>query len=220
MALSPRRVTVLGGSGLVGRALISELLTAPALTELHVLLRRPLDDLPAEPRLQPHLFDPNKADDWQHWLSVDAVFCCLGTTIKIAGSQAAFRAVDYELVLRAAEAAKHAGAKHFLVVSALGADAQSRVFYNRVKGEMETALQAIGLTKLSIFRPSLLAGPRQEFRLGEKLGLLLGSWLPLAWRPIRDQVVAEAMCWASRSQPESVRIYSSADMQRLARHSQ
>ena len=220
MALSPRRVTVLGGSGLVGRALISHLLTDPALTEIHLLLRRPLTDLPADPRLQQHRFDPHDTDDWQHWLGVDAVFCCLGTTIKIAGSQSAFRAVDYDLVVRAAAAAKQAGAKHFLVVSALGADARSRVFYNRVKGEMETALQTMGLAKLSIFRPSLLAGPRQEFRLGEKLGLVLGSWLPLAWRPIRDQVVAGAMCWASQHQVEAVRIYSSADMQRLAQHGQ
>jgi uncharacterized protein YbjT (DUF2867 family) len=214
---SPRSVAILGASGLVGRALITSLLAEPAYAEIHLLVRRPLADLPADPRLQQHPFDPNTPDDWQHLLRVDTVFCCLGTTIKIAGSQAAFRAVDHELVLTAAKRAKQMGAQHFLVISALGANAQSRVFYNRIKGEMEADLQALQLPRLSIFRPSLLAGARSEIRLGEKLGLLLGSWLPLPWRPIHDHVVAHAMCWASRTQHETVRVFSSADMQRLAR---
>ena len=181
--------------------------------ELHLLLRRPLPQPIVDPRLHCHLIDFAEPG-WQRLLAVDAVFCCLGSTIKQAGSQAAFRVIDHDLVLTAASAAKAAGAGHFLVISALGADPASGVFYNRVKGEMERDLQQLGLAKLSIFRPSLLAGSRQEFRFGERLGLLLAWLLPAKWRSISATRVARAMWRASREQQEPFRIYPSAVMQK------
>lgn len=211
---TPARVAVLGGSGLVGRALIAQLLADPAIQSIHLLLRRPPSPVPTDPRITIHLTD-FRDDHWQPLMAVDTVFCCLGTTIKSAGSPAAFRAVDQTLVVDAARAAQQQGAKHVLVISALGADPHSRVFYNRVKGEMEQALQQLGLTRLSLFRPSLLSGPRQHFRLGERLGLLVAWLLPRRWRAISDRQVARAMWRASREQQEPVRVYSSAEMQTM-----
>ncbi|NQD36925.1 NAD(P)H-binding protein [Permianibacter sp. IMCC34836] len=220
-ATAPTRVAVFGASGLVGRALITTLLADPDIHEIHLLLRHPIADLPGDSRLHQHKAEFSNPDSWRKWLLVDAVFCTLGTTIKIAGSPAAFRAVDHTLVVTAASQAKRAGVGHFLVVSALGADAKSSVFYNRVKGEMEAELMTLGLAKLSIFRPSLLAGARSQFRFGERVGLLLaglfGTLLPRQWRPIRDSSVANAMWRASREQREQVRIYQSGEMQLLHR---
>ena len=209
---TPARIAVLGASGLVGQALLQHLLTDPAVAELHALLRQPLPESNRDPRLHCHVID-FRTTSWHGLLAVDAVFCCLGSTIKQAGSKAAFRAVDHELVVQAATAAKTAGASHFLVISALGADPVSRAFYNRVKGEMERDLQRLDLAKLSIFRPSLLAGPRREFRLGERIALLLAWLLPAKWRSISAARVARAMWRASREQQLAVQIYTSAEMQ-------
>ncbi len=217
-ARTPSRVAVIGASGLVGRALISQLLSDAEIREIHLLLRTPLTDLPADTRLQQHRIDPLRPASWQPFLNVDALFCALGTTIKAAGSETAFRAVDYQLVLSVAQQAKRAGVRHLLVVSALGANAHSSVFYNRVKGEMEQALRALQLPKLSLFRPSLLAGPRREFRLGERLALLVAWLLPARWRAISDVCVAHAMWRVSRDQQEAERIYESAEMQQLGRY--
>ncbi len=133
------------------------------------------------------------------WQAETAV-CCLGTTIKTAGSQAAFRAVDYEAVIAFARLAKRVGVQHFIVVSAVGASSTSASFYSRVKGEMEAALQAMNFATLSIVQPSLLLGERAEQRLGERIGqvvslplapLLMGPLSP--YRPIHGADVAKAM---------------------------
>jgi len=194
-------VWLAGASGLVGRSLLAQLLQQPV--DLHLLLRRPLTDLPASPRLHAQLVDFGR-------LPVDAlpapkaVFIALGTTIKQAGSQAAFRAVDFDAVLAVARAARAAGASRCAVVSALGADAASKVFYNRVKGEMEQALAALGFERLVIARPSLLLGDRaalgQARRAGEfwaeRLSRPLLPLIPLRWRPIPAERVARALALA------------------------
>lgn len=187
-----------GATGLVGRQALLQALAWPGLQALHAVVRRP----PAQPASEARL----------HWLQVDfkalpalpradAALCALGTTIKVAGSQAAFRAVDFDAVLAFAQAARQAGARRLAVVSALGADARSSVFYNRVKGEAEAALQGLGFDTLVIARPSLLVGDRealgQPTRLGERLTLALTAPLsplvPKAWRPIGADRVARAL---------------------------
>lgn len=212
---APHNVAIVGASGLVGHALIKILLADPAIRDIHLLLRQPLAELPADSRLHQHYVDFANPDSWHSLLAVDAVFCTLGTTIKKAGSPAAFRAVDLDLVVAVATAAKRVGATRFLVVSALGASLDSAVFYNRTKAAMEAALIGLELPLLSIFRPSLLSGPRREFRLGERLALLLAWLLPPPWRSIRDTSVARAMWRACRDQREPLGIYESAEMQRL-----
>jgi uncharacterized protein YbjT (DUF2867 family) len=133
-------------------------------------------------------------------VAADDVFCCLGTTIRQAGSPEAFRRVDYDYPVALAHAAARDGAQRLLVVSSLGADARSRVFYSRVKGEMEAAVRAAFPGKTLMFRPSLLSGPRAEARTGERIGLVVGALLgPLLgrYRPIHGDLVAAAMLKAA-----------------------
>ena len=150
-------------------------------------------------------------------------YCCLGTTIKQAGSQAAFRAVDFDAVLAFAHAARAAGVQRFAVVSALGASARSATFYNRVKGEMEAAVGALGFASVVIARPSLLAGDRaalgQPLRTGERLALLftgpVAGLIPRSVRPIDAGTVARGMIEALREARPGVRIVESAELQAL-----
>jgi uncharacterized protein YbjT (DUF2867 family) len=133
-------------------------------------------------------------------VQAEDVFCCIGTTIRQAGSQDAFRRVDFDIPVALARAAARDGARRFLVVSALGANARSRVFYSRVKGEMEAAVKASGVPKVYVFRPSLLAGPRRELRPGERAGLIVAGLLgPLLgkYRPVHADALAAAMLAAA-----------------------
>ena len=155
--------------------------------------------------------------------AADDLYCALGTTIKVAGSKAAFRAVDFDAVVDTARAAQAAGVKRMAVVSALGADAHSRAFYNQVKGDMEVALRALRFERLVIARPSLLAGERhalgQAPRLAEQLSLTLfrplGGLLPASIRPIDAGVVARAMCVSLNTDGPSAQVIESAALQQL-----
>ena len=172
MYLTPQRILLAGATGLTGEHLLDRLLNEPTVARVLAPSRRPL-------AAHPHLENPvGELAALLPQLSgnVDIAFCCLGTTIKQAGSEAAFRAVDHDLVLAFAARARALGARHLLVISALGADAHSAVFYNRVKGELEAALQAQDWPQLTIVRPSLLLGARREFRLGERLLAPLARW--------------------------------------------
>jgi uncharacterized protein YbjT (DUF2867 family) len=150
-------------------------------------------------------------------------YCALGTTIRAAGSQAAFRAVDFDAVLAFARAARAAGVSRFALVSALGADPGSPTFYNRVKGEAEAELRAVGFAYLVIARPSLLVGDRgalgQPARPGEAIAVALtkpvARWIPRAWRPIGAARVARSMLRALGEGGPGVRVLSSAEMQEL-----
>jgi len=173
----PRSVLIAGASGLVGRQILQGLLADDSVKAIHSLGRRELDV--THPKLTQHRVDFSKA--LPALPSVGEAFVALGTTIKVAGSQEAFRAVDYHAVVAVAKAAKAAGAKRLGVVSAMGADKHSTIFYNRVKGEAEEALSALGFDTLVIARPSFLAGDRetlgQPVRGGEKLALRVSKWL-------------------------------------------
>ena len=204
--------TVCGATGLVGRALIDRLLHDDRYWRVTAVVRSGTS-LPSHHKL--HLvytqFDKN---DWFAALQANHVYCCLGTTIKKAGSKQAFRWVDYTLVVEAATVAAHYQA-HFLVISALGADPSSSIFYNRVKGEMEQALLQLPLPKLSIFRPSLLSGKRKEFRFGERIALWFAWMLPEAWRSIPSEKVAIAMEYVAFNQSARQQVYSSKAMQAI-----
>ncbi len=193
-----RTALIAGASGLVGGFLLRQLLDSPEYDLVIALGRRPLEL--AHPKLVSVTVDFAALDQVTADLRCADAFCCLGTTIRQAGSRAAFRAVDHVAVLAFAWAAQRHGAKRLFVVSALGADAGSRVFYHRVKGETEAALAVLGFATLAIFRPSLLLGPRSELRLGERTGqallwvlepLLLGRLRQ--YRAIQAEAVARAM---------------------------
>lgn len=197
-AIGKRRRTALvaGGTGLVGRELIDALLADHAVGAVHALVRNRNAELARRNGLTLHVVD--YAQPLPALPPADDAFCCLGTTIKVAGSQAAFRAVDFDAALSFARAARAAGATRLGVVSALGADAASRVFYNRVKGELEQAVKTLGFDCVLLARPSLLLGDRsalgQPTRVGERIGAALNA--PLKWllpdsvRPIDARTVA------------------------------
>ncbi|WP_284617977.1 NAD(P)H-binding protein [Aquabacterium humicola] len=218
-AVDPRRAWLAGASGLVGRALLQRLLDDARWQHVDLLARRALPGLPAHAKLQPHLID--FAQPPSTLPATDDVFIALGTTIKVAGSQQAFRHVDFDAVVNTARAGRAAGATRLAVVSALGADASSSVFYNRVKGEAEAALADLGYECLVIARPSLLAGDRaslgQPERAGEVWALrLLGpvmGLVPKGVRPIRADDVARSMIAALAQGTPGRRVLSSAQMQ-------
>lgn len=213
MYLTPQRILLAGATGLTGEHLLDRLLNEPTVARVLAPSRRPL-------AAHPHLENP--VGDLAALLpqlsgNVDIAFCCLGTTIKQAGSEAAFRAVDHDLVLAFAERARALGARHLLVISALGADAHSPVFYNRVKGELEAALQAQDWPQLTIVRPSLLLGARREFRLGERLLAPLARWIPGKYRGIKACTLAHALWRLALEEQDGTRIIESDQLRRLGR---
>jgi len=196
-AAATRTVALAGATGLVGRAILEGLLADASVAAVHALGRREPDV--AHPRLIPHVVDFKALPPLP---PIDEVYLALGTTIKAAGSQAAFRAVDFEANLSVARAALAAGARRAGLVSAMGADAKSRVFYHRVKGETEEALAQLPFEGLVIARPSLLTGDRealgQPVRTAEKVATavsrLLGPLIPANYRPVAAVRVARALC--------------------------
>jgi len=194
-----RRVALLAGaSGLVGRELLRLLTESSRYAQVHSLVRRVTPGPAAPGKVSEKLVN---FDALPALPSSDDVYIALGTTIKQAGSEAAFRRVDYDYVLAVANAGRAAGAKRLGIVSALGADPASRVFYNRVKGEMQESVMALGYESVVIAQPSLLMGDRealgQPTRAGEVWAQrLLGpaSWLiPTSFRPVLARDVAAAL---------------------------
>lgn len=209
-----RTALIAGATGLTGGHLLSALLEGGQYGKVHALVRKAA--LAAHPRLDQLNVDLAHLPRLPR---VDDAFCCLGTTLRKAGSQAAFRMVDFDYVVNFAQAARAAGARRFLVVSAIGADAKSAVFYSRVKGETEDALRNIGFDALHLFRPSFLVGERQESRAGERLGiaafslaapLMLGALRK--YRPVDASVVAAAMLKAAQSNATGVVMHDSAQI--------
>ncbi|CCK05003.1 Oxidoreductase [Cronobacter sakazakii 701] len=205
------RVLITGASGLVGSHLLRMLVDEPRVTSIIAPTRRPLRvpmhkvENPCDPQLSDVLT--------QLSAPLDIVFCCLGTTRREAGSKEAFILADYTLVVDTSLAGLRLGAKHMLVVSALGANPNSPFFYNRVKGEMETALKAQGWPRLTIARPSLLIGDREKRRAGESFMAPLFRLLPGKWKAIEAQTVAQAMVNAALSPAqEDVAVLDSAQL--------
>lgn len=211
-------VLIAGATGLIGRELLTQCLDAGDV--VHALVRR----APVVTKTRAGL----------HWLVIEyhglpllpkaaEAYCALGTTIKVAGSEQAFRAVDFDAVIAFARACRAAGVRRFGVVSALGAKATSTNFYSRVKGEMEAALATLGFESVAIARPSLLAGDRaalgQPERLGERLVLAatapLAPLIPKAWRPIHAATVARGLRVALAQGQPGTRIVPSVELQRL-----
>jgi len=186
---------------------------------VHVLLRRAPSDLKASARLKIHEVDFARLP--AEFPTVDDVFIALGTTIKVAGSEAAFRQVDFDFVLNTARAAKAAGATRLAVVSALGADPTSRIFYSRVKGEMEIAILQVGYDLVVIAQPSMLLGDRTAFgqppRSSEvwaaRLFAPFGWMMPRSLRPIQARAVASALLAAILDAEPGVRVLKSGAMQ-------
>ncbi|ANY67145.1 oxidoreductase [Paenibacillus sp. BIHB 4019] len=199
-----RKAVVAGATGLIGKELVQLLLDDQAYSAVTLLVRRTTGMV--HPKLVEQVIDFDQLQQTDVEMNGADVYCTLGTTIKKAGSQDAFRKVDYEYPLSLGLLASRQGAKQLLLVSAIGAKASSRTFYTRVKGEVEEALRSLGLPALHIFRPSLLLGKREEFRFGERLAAALSGVLsplysgPLRkYAPVEAGTVAKAMILAAKS---------------------
>jgi len=219
MEPSERSACIAGATGLIGGKLVDALLADDAFGRVVTVGRRPLEK--SHPKLTQVTVDFAKLDAGALPEVTDA-FSTLGTTMKRAGSREAFRAVDHDAVLAFARAVKARGALRFYVVTALGADAGSWSFYNKVKGEVEEGLRAIGFESLAILRPSLLLGERSESRPGERAAIVVSSALaPLlkhvASRPIDVGTVALALRAIAHDPPEGARVYLSGELQSLGR---
>jgi len=208
-----RAALLVGATGLIGSFLLQRLLAAGRYARVTVWARRDIGR--THPKLKVEIADFARLQERR--VEAEDVFCCLGTTIRQAGSQAAFRRVDYDYPVALAMAAAGGGARRLLVVSALGANPDSRVFYNRVKGEMEVAVRAAGVPRTVFFRPSLLSGPRVQERLGEKIGLVVGNVLGSLlgkYRPIHADLVAAAMLKAAE-EDRSTGVLESEEIRRV-----
>ena len=207
-----RTALVAGATGLVGSHVLEFLLADPQWSHVVTVGRRKTSNHNA--KLEQRVLNLSELDSVTDLPHVDDVFCCLGTTIKQAGSQPAFRLVDHEFVVGLARAGLRAGATQFLLVSAIGADPESRVFYSRVKGETEAAIRKLSYRGIQIFRPSLLLGDRSEFRLGERIAMLGAPMLPLLlvgrlrrYRPIQAATVARAMISIAHDAPRGPNVF-------------
>lgn len=205
-----KSVLLLGATGLVGRELLSLLLDDRDVSRVAVIARRPTGV--THPKLEEHVIDLDRMDAHADAFQVGQIFCALGTTIKQAGTKERFRVVDHDYALTAAKLGKAKGARHYLLVSALGANADSRVFYNRVKGEVERDVIAAGYRGTTIARPSLLLGNRTEVRLGERIASKFGWLMPAKYKPIAAHDVAKALVRLAKEDAPGVRVVESREL--------
>jgi uncharacterized protein YbjT (DUF2867 family) len=209
-----RTALLLVATGLVGGHCLDLLLDDPAYSKVLTPGRRLV---PREhEKLEQRVIDFERLPDYAPLIRATDVFCCLGTTIKEAGSKENFRRVDFTYQYEVARLASENGAEQLLLVSALGARARSSIFYNRVKGELEEAVSKLAFDGVNIFRPSLLLGERQEFRLGERVAELPMKYVsflmvgPLAkYRPVHAHAVASAMIRIAKEHPTGVNVFES-----------
>ncbi|MCL7461142.1 oxidoreductase [Pseudomonas sp. NW5] len=210
---SPHRILIVGASGLSGEHLLDRALSEPSIEQVLAPSRRPLA---AHPRLC------NPQGELQSLLPqlagpIDTAFCCLGSTLREAGSEQALRRIEHDLVLACAQRARDLGARHFILVSALGADPQARNGYSRIKGEAEQVLIEQHWPQLTIARPALLLGPRRTPRLGEQLAAPVARLLPGKWRAISAARLARALWRLALETQPGVRIVESDELQQLGR---
>jgi uncharacterized protein YbjT (DUF2867 family) len=212
----PTSILLLGATGLVGSHCLRLLATDPAFTRVVVPTRRPLPVEHVSGSVEPHVVDFDNLSAHAPLFRVDQIICALGTTIRRAGSQARFRVVDYEYPLAAARLGLAQGAKHYLLVSSIGANARSRAFYTRVKGELESVVLALDYRSVTIARPSLLLGPRAEYRLGEQIARRLAFLAPGRYKPVPAHAVAAALVRAAKEDAPGKRIMESREIREAA----
>jgi len=220
--MQTKSALIAGAGGLVGSHLLYCLLNAPEYNKITIIVRKSLGI--SHPKLTEAVINFNEMPKHADLFNVNDVFCCLGTTIKKAGSQDAFKKVDVDYPLSIGTQAKQYRVEKYLIVSSIGADFNSKVFYLRMKGLVEKSLTDMGLQSLFIFRPSFLAGDRKEFRFGEKMAgaiykgvsfLMVGGLKK--YKSIEALTVAKAMYKAAQMPSEGVHIYLSDEIETLAK---
>ena len=211
--------TVLGATGLIGEQLVQQLLNDPVFSKVRILVRRPVKL--SHSKLEVQIVDFDDLVEFRSKLGKgDCIFCCIGTTQKkVKGDKDRYRKIDVDIPVNAAKMGKDAGYTSYLLVSSVGANAQAANFYLKLKGEVENEIAAINFDSFHVFRPSILLGKRNEFRIGERVGkivmqavsgLLLGNLKK--YRGIDRVVVAHAMAAAAKSDRKGMFVHHYDDM--------
>ena len=206
---------VAGSTGLIGSQLVQLLLKDDYYAVVKSISRKPLEF--THPKLENIVLDFDRMTEHRDALKADDIFCCLGTTIKKVKTKEKFRRVDFDYPVELAKITKASDAEQYLLVSALGADKHSKIFYNQVKGEVEEAIEQVGFKSYQIFRPSLLMGDRNEGRAGEEAGKVffkyLGFMVPLKYKGIESIKVARAMQQFAAQHEPGMHIHESKELQ-------
>lgn len=218
--MTQRSALLVGATGLVGGHCLQYLLESDNYDKVVILVRRPL--LMEHAKLEEHVVNFDRLDQYTAIINANDVFCCLGTTIKVAGSQQEFRKVDFTYTLQTCAIAVKNGADQLVVVTALGANPNSKIFYNRIKGETEQALSKLPCEAIHILRPSLLLGERKESRRAERAGIGAMRGLSMLmvgplkrYRPIEAKTVAHAMVLVAQEMRPGMNFYESDRIQAL-----
>lgn len=218
--MAGKTALIAGATGLVGNELLQFLLKEKAYDKVVALVRRPLAI--KHPKLEEIIVDFDKLEDYKDCFTVDDVFCCLGTTIKKARTKEAMWKIDVDYPVEIAKLASSHGARKFMLVSSMNADPNSPIFYSKMKGKLEETIKQIPYESISIFRPSLLLGNRQEFRLGERAAAAIFTKVPFLfagplkkYRAIEGKTVASAMYKAAQENKPGITIYPSEQIQKI-----
>jgi len=209
--MSDNTATLIGATGLIGSHLLRLLISDGGYDKIRVIVRRPIPvDSPNAEVIQIDFADP---DAYRNAISgSNAVFCAVGTTRKnVKGDKDAYRKVDYDIPVNAAKFCKETGVPKFLMVSSVGAESKSTAFYTSLKGEIEDAVREMNIQSVSVFRPSLLLGERNEFRVTEKIFQLIAPvfsfLMPSDYKPVHASDVAKAMLFAAEKSAPGFNIY-------------
>lgn len=216
-----KKAILIGATGLIGANLLEKLLASSNYTEVLVIARKKINI--NNPKLKQLTINLDELHLHSDEITGDDVFCCLGTTVKQTPNLELYKKIDYQYPLDVAHIAFKNGAKTYHLVSSMGADAKSKIFYTRTKGEVERDLQTIPFQSMNIYRPSLLDGNRKENRIGEKLmtiamrlinPILVGGLRK--YRSIKIEKVAAAMLYQAEKEPKGIHIYPSDEIEQLS----
>ena len=217
--MSAQTAVVLGATGMIGSQVLELLLKDDTFSKVRVLVRRPLNI--QHPKLETEVCNFSNFEEFKAKLgSGDCTFCCIGTTnAKVKGDKQLYRTIDFDIPVNAARFGKEAGFQQFLLVSALGADSSSRIFYSRLKGEVEEVIATFQYKSFHVFRPGLLLGNRNEDRPGERFMQLIAKPLsflfPSNSKPIEGATVAQAMVNAAKTNAVGLHYYKFQEMNQL-----
>ncbi len=209
--MNGQTAVVIGATGLVGSALVDQLLNDDAFDRVRILVRRAVNM--QHPKLEICITDFSNYEQYQQQLDTgDCIFCCIGTTMaQVKGDKLLYRSIDFDIPVNAARFGKAAGFQQYLLVSAIGANSSSRIFYTRLKGEVEETIATFGFKSFHIFRPSFLMGNRREQRTGERIGIalfrLFQFLIPANYKGIDVTDVAKAMVRMAKQKPSGLHVY-------------
>lgn len=217
-----RKALVIGATGLIGKNVVNQLIQNEAFGKIIILVRNSSGF--THEKLEEIIVNFEQLEEYEQYFHVNDVFSCLGTTIKIAKTKENFRKVDYDYSVKVAELASKAAVQNFLLISSMGANSHSNIFYSKVKGEVERDVRKFHFAGLFIFRPSLLLGERNEVRIGEKVAETISTIMPFLftgpfkkYKPIKGETVAKAMINSALSGKKGEQIIESNSIQSISR---